>query len=120
MARVEDLTPEHFVEWGAAFVPQNLLGYAVRNAEGFLVCLGGLWIIEGKAWATFDAKGDPPLIVHRLAVTLLKEAEKAGITEVWAELDETKPKAKKWMERCGFVYTNNSDAVQIWRRVLNG
>ena len=120
MAKVEELTPEHFVEWGAPFVPQDLLGYAIRSELGELVCLGGLWIIEGKAWATFDAKGEPPLIVHRLAVTLLREAKKVGIAEVWAELDETKPKARKWMERCGFVFTNNGDSPQIWRRDLDG
>ena len=121
MARVEELKPEHFHEWGADFEPINLLGYAVRDDDGNLTCLGGLWIIQGVAWATFDSRGDAPRLVHRLAIRLLKEAGKAGIPAIWAELDASKPKAQKWMERCGFEYVfENESGVEVWRAGLDG
>ena len=120
MVKVENLTPHHFVEWGAPFIPKDLLGYAIREGER-LICLGGLWIIEGRAWATFDANATPPRLVHRLALNLIKEAKRADIPALWAELDEGKPNARKWLERCGFEYVSHNDnGIPVWRLELDG
>ena len=120
LARVEELTSRHFVEWGAPFVPKDLLGYALRR-DGKLICIGGLWLIEGRAWATFDAKPSPPRLVHKLALNLIKEAKRAEIPAIWAELDESKPNARKWLERCGFEYVSHNDSgIPVWRLELDG
>jgi hypothetical protein len=121
MARLEDLTSEHFREWGSPFIPQDIVGYAMRNDDGGLICLGGIWFIDGRAWATFASKEAPPPRVHQHAARLLEEIKNAGVKEVWAELDESKPKARKWLERFKFEHhSTNEDGIKVWRLALDG
>lgn len=121
MADVEFLEPWHFEEWGAPFIPKDIVGYALRGDDGNLICLGGIWFIEGNAWATFDSRSKPPLRVHRLAVSIVKSIRAAGVNVIWAELDESKPGARKWLERFGFVYHSvTPEGVTVWRLELDG
>ena len=116
MGRVEYLEPWHFVEWGAPFVPNDIVGYAMRGDDGSLICLGGVWFIEGRAWATFDSRGKPPPRVHGLGAKLLQTVKSIGVNAVWAELDESKPAARKWLERFGFErHSINEIGIEVWR-----
>lgn len=121
MARLEDLTSDHFREFYADFVPKDIVGYALRGDDGKLICLGGIWFIDGNAWATFGSNGSPPPHVHRTGARILKSVAEAGVRVVWAELDESKPKARKWLERFGFVHHSYSpEGIPIWRLELDG
>jgi hypothetical protein len=121
MASLEDLTSDHFREFYADFVPKDIVGYALRGDDGKIICLGGIWFIEGVAWATFGSVGTPPPHVHRTGARILKSVKEAGVKVVWAELDESKPNARKWLERFGFEHHSySSDGIPIWRLELDG
>jgi hypothetical protein len=116
MADAEYLEPWHFKEWGAPFIPKDIVGYALRGDDGKLICLGGIWFIEGNAWATFDSRGTPPPRVHGLGAKLLQTVKNIGVDVVWAELDESKREARKWLERFGFErHSINESGIEVWR-----
>ena len=121
MGRLEVLTGDHFREYYADFVPQDIVGYALRGDDGRLKCLGGIWFIEGHAWATFASDGAPPPSVHRIAIRLVQTVREAGVKVIWAELDASIPKARKWLERFGFVHHSDTlDGIEVWRLDLDG
>lgn len=116
MPSYEYLTPQHFVEWGMDIRPEEVTGVALRGVDG-LIAIGGLWWVMDRWWAIFDARGPLPRHVHRAAIKVIEGAVQAGIEEVWAILDERKPRAEAWLRRFGFEPTGELDADghPIWR-----
>jgi len=117
----EALTGEHFVEIGMGRRHYEVAGYALRDDDGRLQAMGGLWFIEDRAVATFWSKGPPKPRVHRLALKIVDAARRAGVTEIWAEEDTRVAGARKWLERFGFERAGQAeDGVPLWRLALDG
>jgi hypothetical protein len=119
--RTELLTGEHFVEIGLGYAPADVAGFALRDENGVLHAMGGLWFVDRRAVATFWAKSPPKPRVHRLAIKIVRAAVQAGVTEIWAEEDPRIPNARKWLERFGFERAGQAtDKVPVWRLDLDG
>ena len=59
----------------------------------------------GTKWWTFsEIKPEARVAIrlHRLVLAGLKNAEAEGITPIYGYCDETKPRARDWIERIGF------------------
>jgi len=119
--RTELLTGWHFVEIGLGYAPEDVSGFALRDDDGKLLAMGGLWFIDDRAVATFWSRGPSPLRVHRLAIKIVQAAVHAGVTEIWAEEDARVPNARKWLERFGFERVGQAeDGLPLWRLDLDG
>jgi hypothetical protein len=118
----ELLTGEHFVEIGMGRRHYEVSGYALRDDDGVLQAMGGLWFIDDRAVATFWARSEQrPLRIHRLAIQIVDAARRAGVTEIWAEEDTRVEGARKWLERFGFERAGHAtDGLPVWRLDLNG
>lgn len=119
----EILTSDHFVEIGMGRGEYVASGYALRDEDGVLQAMGGLWFMDdGRAVATFWSKSEQrPLRVHRLAIRIVHAAMQAGVTEIWAEEDSRVPHARKWLERFGFERAGHAeDGLPVWRLSLDG
>lgn len=64
--RTELLTGEHFIEIGLGYAPEAASGYALRDDDGLLHAMGGLWFINDRAVATFWCRGT----LHRASTAL--------------------------------------------------
>lgn len=119
---LELLTASHFIEIGMGRGEYEAAGYALRDEDGRLQAMGGIWFIGDMAWGTFWSRGEArPLRVHRLAIKVLQAAVQAGVTEVWAEEDTRVPNARKWLERFGFERAGDAtDGLPVWRLSLDG
>lgn len=106
----EHLTKQHFTEWGVDFIPDDFVGFAERR-DGALTGIGFVWITPERSWAMFDGRGHSAGI-HKTSFKLFSAVAAGGVTEVYAGLDETKPNARKWLERLGFAET---DEEGVWR-----
>ncbi len=118
----EILTGEHFVEIGMGRRHYEVSGYALRDDDGVLQAMGGLWFIDDRAVATFWARSEQrPLRIHRLAIKIVNAARRAGVTEIWAEEDTRVEGARKWLERFGFERAGQAeDGLPVWRLALDG
>ena len=118
----EILTGEHFVEIGMGRRHYEVAGFALRDDDGVLQAMGGLWFIDDRAVATFWARSEQrPLRIHRLAIKIVNAARRAGVTEIWAEEDTRVEGARKWLERFGFERAGHAtDGLPVWRLALDG
>lgn len=115
----EDLTPDHFAEWGVDFQPHasRVLGFACRR-DGYLVVLGFVLVdTDDRWWASFAKRGDYPKAgIHRYGLSLMAAMDRAGIPELFATADPAIPRSREWLERLGFRPTEN----EVWKRGISG
>ncbi|MAL99409.1 MAG: hypothetical protein CL583_13280 [Alteromonadaceae bacterium] len=123
MAEYEPLRREHFEGWDEAHKhwvrdvdEGHLVGFAAREKSEIL-CIGGLYANpdDGRLWAVFSSRGRPPPSVHKVAHKIVEAARTAGASEIWAELDETRPRAREWLLRFGFEETAEAGPMTRWR-----
>ena len=115
----EDITAAHIRAWGQpSFGDEHLIcGFAGYSLDGKMAALFCAYPIGDKWWVGFDRNEHCTRSVHKQIVRsldALASVEIDGvqqITEVWAQLDETKPRAREWMEHLGFVQQTASDWV---------
>ena len=115
--KYEAVTAAHLAAWGME--PEGVdtfVGISRIEDDGAVTAIGGVWLIEGR-WIALLEERSPVRhgAVHRLALRLFARLEAHGIDEVWAELDDSVPRARAWMQRLGFVPTDGS----WWRRASN-
>lgn len=96
------LTQAHLDAWGAEFTIDDMVGLALVDGERVLA-LGGVRWVDGRAWCHFDAVPEASPFVHRAAVHVASAVLSAGETTLYAHCDETRPRARAWLERFGFV-----------------
>jgi RimJ/RimL family protein N-acetyltransferase len=74
------------------------------EADGRLVAVGGLVQVERHWWTFSDIKPEArnPWVLHRLVLGGLAVADRSGIGRVYGYCDETKPRARRWIEAIGF------------------
>lgn len=112
-------SPRHFVEWGEPVIPDQELicGFAARDDAGELAALFVAYPNGGRWWAAFTRNERCVWTVHwevddalrTLAKTLVDAGEDGSI---WALCDETKPRARAWMEYLGFRPANETEWVR--------
>jgi len=120
----EDVTPAHFRAWGLPiFDDEHLIcGFAGYSNEGRMACLFYAYPIGDRWWVGFDRNEHCTRAVHKeilRALDVLAAVEIDGekqITELWAQCDEAKPRAREWMEHLGFVRVTDAD----WKLDLRG
>ena len=109
--KFQDITATHIQAWGEpTFNDEDLIcGFAAYSDDGHLAALFCAFPVDGRWWVGFDRNEHCSRSVHKQivkALDALASVEIDGerqITEVWAYLDETKPRARAWMEHLGFV-----------------
>lgn len=115
MIRYEDLSEDHFIEWGVDKYPHpsRIMGFAVRRDER-LVAIALFWIDEDdRWWANFDQRPGCPHRVHAEALRGLESLRRAGVQEVWANCNFDIPRAEAWLWRLGFKPVD--EAKKVWR-----
>ena len=121
MRTYEDLTPAHFREWGVDWNPEQFVGIAMREGDE-LRALGFVrWDEDGHAWAMFDAKPPCPAAVHKRALKMIGALKQAGVTEIYAEVDPSRPEAMGWIKHFGFEPVENvtGQMFGVWRKWLS-
>lgn len=120
----EDITAAHIRAWGEpSFNDEHLIcGFAGYSNEGRLAALFCAFPADGKWWVGFDRNEHCSRSVHKQivkALDALASVEIDGerqISEVWAILDETKPRAREWMEHLGFEQMTATE----WKLDISG
>lgn len=116
----EDLeSPRHFVEFGGlpALEANTFVGFAARDDEGQLAAIACAFLADGRWWAVFGRSEKARLTPsNRVALILAVETlivgfAKAGIKELRAELDDTKPRARDFLEHMGFCPVSDTEWV---------
>jgi hypothetical protein len=106
------LEQAHLDAWGAEFSAADMVGLALVD-EGRILALGGVrWDSAGLAWCHYDSVPDVSPLIHRAALRIAQAVIQAGETTLHATCDPSRPRARAWLERFGFV--ERSDGVWIY------
>lgn len=113
----EDITAAHIRAWGErSFGDEHLIcGFAGFSSSGRMACLFCAYPLGGRWWVGFSRNEQCTRSVHKQivkALDALASVEIDGvqqITEVWAQCDESQPRAREWMEHLGFVPFSATD-----------
>ena len=113
----EDITAAHIRAWGEpSFNDEHLIcGFAGFSTAGRMACLFCAYPMEDRWWVGFSRNEHCTRSVHKQivkALDALASVELDGvqqITEVWAQCDESRPRAREWMEHLGFVPVTATD-----------
>lgn len=85
--------------------PGDIVAHGVSVVDDDrLIATGGIVRLGTKWWTFSEIQPEARVAVrlHRLVMEGLRHCENLGMTPVYGYCDETKPRAKDWIERIGF------------------
>ncbi len=90
--------------------------YCAKEGNNILG-MSGYTLKNNTAWFFMDVlERIKRPVMYRYGVRFLKHLRESGITDIRAICDETKPKAREFMERLGFEQTEDElDGVRVWK-----
>lgn len=108
----EELSLAHFDEWShpVGLDPEAMTGFAARR-DGELVAIACFYCESARWWVAFRRTDRCLPSVHAMTLKALNALRAAKVPEIWAYLDETKPRAREWMTRLGFMPVTETE----WR-----
>lgn len=89
----------------------------VGEVDGRLIGLGGLALFHGRWFAFLDLTEEArthKIALMRLAIRIIDEARGSGIQFIYADRDQTEPKAEAWLKRLGFEIDPRSQHYYRW------
>ena len=90
----------------------------VGVVDGKIEAFWGLSFRHGLVVAFCDLNDGArkyPVLMHKTAKALLRQARDDGHRYVWAEIDPQEPLAQKWLARLGFIPAREDGTVMIWQ-----
>lgn len=112
----EELSLSHFLEWEhpVDLDPEGMTGFAARR-DGELVAIACFYCEDARWWCAFRRTDRCLPSVHAMTLKAFNALRAADVREVWALLDETRPRARIWMERLGFeLVTETEWRLRLW------
>lgn len=102
-------TAAHYKALFAIDPPDCWFGKTLIDERSRLIGMGLVWWgPDGRWWAGMELARDvgaPRVLVHRAALDALAFAREQGLV-IHALCDESKPRARAWLNRLGFTMTD--------------
>lgn len=112
-------TDTHWQSLFGTTPPDGWFGRTLLDGEGRIAAMGVVWFaIDGRWWAGFRLEAPealPRVAIHRAALDGLAFSREQGLA-LHALCDETRPRAREWLERLGFRMTDERlPGGVVWR-----
>lgn len=118
---ISDATEDDVARWYGIMFPAEWVGLAGRRGR-LVTGFGGIFRGEGGWYGVMEVSGrDRSPFMYRHAKRILKSAAAKGADVVKAACDEDIPRARVFMERLGFVPTDEKthDGRVVWQCLVS-
>ena len=116
--KAETLEGWHFAEWGAPIVPEQSIGFVLRDKGKLKAIAAVCWVdkpldpsLPAGWWAFFDSLGPVSPLAHRYAIKVRDALGAGGADCAYAEADPGILRSEEWLQRLGFKRWRGS----VWR-----